>query len=82
MIFSLAGSLILKPQADVRILKRKRAVDSSELDYSVLLRAFIDGIDDAVCIRDRERRLVLWNAAFAYGIKANCGVDVRVRAFL
>jgi PAS domain S-box-containing protein len=41
------------------------------------LRGFIDGSEDAICLRDRDRRLILWNAVFARGIKANCGVDVR-----
>jgi PAS domain S-box-containing protein len=41
-----------------------------------MLRAFVDGSPDSICIRDRDRKLLLWNAAFARGIKENCGVDV------
>ena len=43
-----------------------------------MLKAFIDGSPDAICIRDRERRLLLWNAPFAMGVKEACGVEVRV----
>ena len=42
------------------------------------LRAFINGTQDAICIRDRELRLVLWNHAFAARVKTLFGVDVRV----
>lgn len=41
-----------------------------------ILRAFIDGSSDSICIRDRERRILLWNESFSRGVKANCGVDV------
>ena len=32
---------------------------------AAILSAFIDESPDAICIRDRERRLLLWNRAFA-----------------
>ena len=32
------------------------------------LRAFVDSTQDAICIRDRDRKLVLWNRAFADSI--------------
>jgi PAS domain S-box-containing protein len=47
-----------------------------DLSGDHILRAFIDGSPDSVCIRDREYRLVLWNDAFAKGLKLNCGIDV------
>ena len=37
-----------------------------------LLKAFIDGSPDSICIRDRERRLILWNDA-----PFRCAVDAR-----
>ena len=37
----------------------------------------MDDAPDAICIRDRERRLMLWNEAFARSIRSNCGVQVR-----
>ena len=43
-----------------------------------MLRGFIEGSEDAICIRDRDRRLLLWNETFAQGVKTTCGVDVRV----
>ncbi|MBT3289536.1 MAG: PAS domain S-box protein [Victivallales bacterium] len=42
------------------------------------LMAFINSSEDAICIRDRERRLVVWNGVFAKAIKLNCGVDAEV----
>lgn len=47
------------------------------LQNESVLRAFFDGSPDAVCIRDRERRLVLWNKAFSEGVKAHCGVELK-----
>jgi PAS domain S-box-containing protein len=63
-------SLFLREQK----LEEKRKLEESEAK----LRAFIDGSDDAIAIRDRERRLIMWNPAFARSIKINCGVDVQV----
>jgi PAS domain S-box-containing protein len=42
------------------------------------LRGFIDGSEDAIAVRGLDRRLILWNEAFARGVKSNCGVDVHV----
>jgi len=47
-------------------------------ESEAMLRGFIDGSEDAICIRDRDRRLLLWNKAFAQGVKTNCDVDVCV----
>ena len=44
---------------------------------TAILRAFMDDATDAICIRDRERRLILWNEAFARGVRLNCGVEIR-----
>jgi PAS domain S-box-containing protein len=71
-------------------MSKKKKNHSSELEQRIeertkdlyeseaLLRGFIDGSADAICIRDLDRRLILWNEAFARGIKTNCGVDVQV----
>ena len=51
---------------------------TKELQKSeAILRGFIDGSVDAICIRDRDRRLILWNEAFARSVKTNCGIDVQ-----
>jgi PAS domain S-box-containing protein len=63
-------SLFLRDQK----LEEKRKLEESEAK----LRAFIDGSDDAIAIRDRERRLLLWNPSFAKSVKINCGVDIRI----
>jgi PAS domain S-box-containing protein len=47
-------------------------------EKEAMLSGFINGSADAICIRDRDRRLLLWNKAFAQGVKTNCGVDVHV----
>lgn len=56
----------------------KESPDSSAVQKKTefLLRAFIDSSPDSICIRDRDRRLILWNAAFANSVKECCGVDV------
>jgi PAS domain S-box-containing protein len=46
------------------------------LESQSLLMGFITAADDAICIRDCDQRIILWNEAFAREIKANCGVDV------
>ena len=46
-------------------------------ENDALLKAFVDGSPDAICIRDREFRLLLWNESFARGVKENCGVELR-----
>lgn len=56
------------------LLKPQDALAESER----ILRAFIDSTQDALCIRDRDRKLVLWNRAFADSIMTNCGVEVSV----
>lgn len=56
----------------IGLAKPREALRESEAN----LRAFIDGTPDAMCIRDLDRRLILWNGAFARAVRANCGVDV------
>lgn len=59
------------------IAERKQTQEALQ-ESEALLMGFIQGTDDAICIRGRDRRIILWNEAFAQGIKANCGVDVCV----
>ena len=56
-----------------RVEERTKELQESE----AILRGFIDGSMDAICIRDLDRRLILWNKAFARSVKANCGIDVQ-----
>lgn len=61
-----------------RDLERRVEERTKELQESeAMLRGFIDGSVDTICIRDRDRRLVLWNEEFARGVKTNCGIDVQ-----
>ena len=64
--------LIYRAVVVTGLIRPQEALSESEAN----LRAFIDGTEDAICIRDLERRLILWNKAFADSIKANCGIDV------
>jgi PAS domain S-box-containing protein len=61
-------------ELEQRIEEHTKDLKKSE----AILRGFIEGTIDAICIRDKDRRLVLWNRKFANGIKVNCGVDVQV----
>jgi PAS domain S-box-containing protein len=58
------------------VLAKQRKARSDAEQSRAILRAFVDSSGDAICIRDRERRLLVWNPAFARGMKVNCGVDV------
>jgi PAS domain-containing protein len=40
------------------------------------LWAFFEGSNDAVAVRDVERRFLVWNTRFAEATRKNCGVDV------
>ncbi|MBW2593994.1 MAG: PAS domain S-box protein, partial [Deltaproteobacteria bacterium] len=66
-----------------RIKKLEREVEKLRIETDALkekeamLSGFFEGSEDAICIRDCERRLVLWNQAFARSVKANCGVDIQ-----
>ena len=57
---------------------RRRKMQEVLQENEANLRAFIEGTENAICIRDRELRLVLWNHAFAASIKAHFDVDLRV----
>ena len=61
-------------ELEQRIEEHTKDLKKSE----AILRGFIEGTIDAICIRDKDRRLVLWNGKFAKGVKVNCGVDVQV----
>ncbi len=41
------------------------------------MEAFFRGDDGAVCFRDREQRLVMWNQQFADAVKDFSGVEIR-----
>jgi PAS domain S-box-containing protein len=60
-------------ELEQRVEERTKELQESE----AILRGFIDGSMDAICIRDLDRRLILWNKAFARSVKANCGIDVQ-----
>jgi len=60
-------------ELEQRVEERTKELQKSE----AMLRGFIDGSVDAICIRDLDRQLILWNKAFARSVKANCGIDVQ-----
>jgi len=60
-------------ELEQRVDEHTKELQKSE----AILRGFIDGSADAICIRDRDRRLILWNEVFARSIKTNCGIDVQ-----
>lgn len=63
---------ILRSEMEQRIEEKTNAFKKNK----AMLRGFIEGSKDAICIRDPERKLILWNQAFARGVKENCGVDI------